>query len=220
MERENWKLARQEKPVIVECSVCRSRVDAEMTAQREHVSDPFPYRVSLLVCPSCHETIVGLQEAYPDPESREPGWSTTSRLWPDPERVVPWHVPSIVRHSLEEAGKCLHAGAFAACAVMCGRALEGICIHHKTQHKTLARGLAELREREVIDKRLSSWAESLRELRNLGAHASDERVSPDDARDLLDFAHAITDYVFVLTKKFEDFTQRRAAGNGNARHAG
>lgn len=197
--------------MLIECSMCRSRVDAELVGMREHSpsDDSLPYRVSLLMCPSCNETLVGLQEAYPDADSPEPGWSTTSRLWPDAERAIPWDVPAIVRNSLEEAQRCLHAGAFAACAVMCGRALEGMCRHHNTEGGNLARGLAELREREVIDKRLFEWAESLRELRNLGAHASDERVSPEDARDLFDFAHAITDYVFVMSRKHEAFKQRR-----------
>ncbi len=53
---------------------------------------------------------------------------------------------------------------------MVGRALEGICVHQKTKAKTLAPGLKELLNKEIIDKRLFTWGEELRKLRNLGAH--------------------------------------------------
>lgn len=42
------------------------------------------------------------------------------------------------------------------------------------------------------------------------AHASDVKISKIDASDLLDFAIAICDYVYVLRNKFEDFMKRRA----------
>ena len=35
------------------------------------------------------------------------------------------------------------------------------------------------------------------------------RISKEDAKGLLDFTNAICDYVFVLTKKFEMFMQRK-----------
>lgn len=44
----------------------------------------------------------------------------------------------------------------------------------------------------------------------LEAHASDVKISKIDASDLLDFAIAICDYVYVLRNKFEDFMKRRA----------
>ena len=94
---------------------------------------------------------------------------------------------------------------------MCGRALEGICRHFKTKSDNLANGLTELRDARVIDGRLFDWSEELRKHRNLGAHASEERISSEDAADLLDFAHAITTYVFDLTAKFKGFLQRKTA---------
>jgi hypothetical protein len=56
--------------------------------------------------------------------------------------------------------------------------------------------------------RLFEWGNALRKHRNLGAHATTERVSRDDARDLLDFSIAICEYVFVLNEKFQRFVER------------
>jgi hypothetical protein len=96
---------------------------------------------------------------------------------------------------------------------MCGRSLEGVCRHYQTKSRYLGGGLKELRERELIDGRLFQWAEELQKSRNLSAHATGEKVSKQDARDLLDFTNAICDYLFVLTAKFEAFMKRRTKGD-------
>ena len=110
----------------------------------------------------------------------------------------------------KEARKCFGAQAYSACAVMCGKAIEVICAEYGTKSKNLAGGLKELKEKGVIDQRLLSWGEALREQRNMGAHAGGGFVSRQDARDVLDFAIAICEYVFVLAQKYEAFQERQA----------
>ena len=67
--------------------------------------------------------------------------------------------------------------------------------------------------RDVLDARLGTWAEELQKARNLSAHASGEKVTKEDAQDLLDFVEAICEYVFVLTAKFESYIARRKKPN-------
>lgn len=45
--------------------------------------------------------------------------------------------------------------------------LEAICRHHSTNNQYLGPGLKELRERGIIDGRLSQWAEELQKSRIL-----------------------------------------------------
>jgi len=130
-------------------------------------------------------------------------------VWAQPDYHPDWEIPEIVRNSLEEAHKCLKAKAYSACAVMCGRSLEGICKKFGTKNKMLAGGLKELRQMKVIDDRLFQWGEALREHRNIGAHASETDISKDDASDLVDFVDAICEYVFVLTDKYNQFMKRK-----------
>jgi hypothetical protein len=132
------------------------------------------------------------------------------RLWPDPVENFHVSIPSLARSSLDEARKCFGAQAYSACAVMCGRAIEAICAEHETKSKNLAAGLKELKDRQIIDQRLFDWAEALQETRNIGAHAKGEHVSRQDAEDLLDFAIAICEYVFVLAQKYDAFKERQA----------
>jgi hypothetical protein len=72
----------------------------------------------------------------------------------------------------------------------------------------LADGLKELLDQGVIDKRLFDWGDVLRKHRNIGAHATEEKIPKEDAKDLLEFVSAICEYVFILSDKFEKFMER------------
>jgi hypothetical protein len=197
--------------MIIECPYCESKVNGKVIGEHESFreDDPWPFKAILLECPVCKNSLLGCQELMQTARDREE-WISGNRLWPQPTNSLSWIIPSIVRDSLEEAQKCYNAKAYSACAVMCGRALEGICKEYGTKGKILSSGLKELLDKKIIDERLFQWGEALREHRNLGAHATEEKISKEDAHDLLDFVNAICDYVFVLTDKFEKFMNRKA----------
>ncbi len=189
--------------MIVECPRCEAKVDAKVVG--EHAcsdDDPIDFTCYLMECPNCHTTL--LAGRYDTGDDDPP-----TRLWPKPEVYISLEIPEIIRNSMEEARVCFKAAAYNASTVMAGRALEGICRHFGTKKTYLGPGIRELHERGLIDSRLARWAGALQQARNLSAHASGERVSKQDAADLLAFLNAICEYVFVLTKKFEDYMRRR-----------
>ncbi len=196
--------------MIIECPYCEAKVDGKIIG--EHVScsedTPIPFKVVLLECPVCKEPLLGYQELIQVGFDQEE-WVGNVRLWPQPKNSNRRLLPEIVGDSLEEADKCYNARAYNACAVMCGKSLEGLCKHFETKNKMIAEGIKELLERKIIDDRLFQWGEALRIQRNLGAHASGEKITKEDARDILDFANAINEYVFVLSKKFDEFLKRQ-----------
>lgn len=202
-----------EELLVVECPYCKANVSSSILGQ--HISqdqnDPSPFRTSLLACPKCGNTLVTGQyeELWPEHQG---SWESPTRLWPSPKRVLDWAIPEDVRLSLEEADRCIKGNAYIASAVMSGRALEAVCRHFKTKSRNLGAGLKELLEREIIDKRLFQWSQELQKHRNLAAHASGEKIEPLDAEALLEFAVAICDYIFVFTKKFERFMERKQNG--------
>ena len=197
--------------MIIECPYCESKVNGKVIGTHESFAEeaPFPFRALLLECPACLEPLLGGQEQFQTGVDRYE-WSEITRLWPKPRKRVDWNIPDVVRDSLEEARLCYKVGAYRACAVMCGCALEGICAEYGTKAETLANGLKELRDKKIIEGRLFEWGEELRKRRNIGSHATGEKITKEDARDLLDFVSAICDYVFVLSAKFENFMQRKA----------
>lgn len=198
--------------MVIECSYCESQVDAEVLAchEEQDKEEPIEYRISLTVCPVCKNALIAVQDSFDAPKGQE--WGPATRVWPSPKKYISWSVPLIVRSSLEEAERCINAKAYTAAVTMCGCALEGICKHFKGKKQYLQGGIKELLEMGVIDERIFRWSEELRKHRNIAAHASEEKITKEDAADLQDFAIAISEYVFALTDKFNKFLARKAKG--------
>lgn len=199
--------------MITECPYCESRVDCDEKGHVDLDQDQtgVPTKAVLLQCKVCKSPLFGFSEMI-QVDQDEWEWGAVDRLWPAPEDYIDGSIPEIVRNSLIEAKLCFKARAFSACAVMCGRTIEGVCKNHDPKTETLAAGLKKLRQDGVIDDRIYDWSEALRKHRNLGAHANTAKLKKDDARDLLDFAIAICEYVFILNEKFQRFQQRQKNG--------
>lgn len=194
--------------MLIECYECRAIVDAEVLAYHEPPHEFFhPLRTYLLRCPACSLAIVG--QTHENIRDGKPFWPNLTRVFPNPRRLLGLGIPKIVKESIDEAEKCMQAGAFLAATAMCGRALEAICRHHGTKDTYLGAGLKELREKGIIDARLYQWSEELRDQRNKAAHATSEGISGQDASDVLAFTYAIIDYMFLLALKFEQFQKRK-----------
>lgn len=198
--------------MIIECPHCETKVNGEKRGE-VHLDQELtgiPTKMVLLECPICHNGLLGISEMYQTGRN-EWEWDDVSRCWPPNDDSVNYQIPDIARISLLEAKLCFKAGAYSACAVMCGRTLEGVCKDHDSRIRNLATGLKNLKTAGVIDERIFEWGEALRKQRNLGAHASTEKVTKEDAKDLLDFSLAICEYIFVLKAKFEKFKERQSA---------
>ena len=200
--------------MIIDCPYCHSKVNGIVKGQSD-VQDDGGYGAKhvLVECPACHASLLGSTEQYPsdyDGQEYVMAWSALRRLWPEPDNSPDWEIPEIASISLDEAKRCFRAQCYSAAAVMCGRAIEGVCKDHKATAKNLADGLKFLKTQGIIDTRLYEWGDALRKHRNLGAHATTEKVTKEDAQDLVDFAFAICDYIYVLNAKFEKFKGRQA----------
>lgn len=200
--------------MVIDCYKCNARVDCEVLSENNvRVGSELPTTYSFVRCPVCKESMVALQtfdvmfdtEGNPFVEPVE-----TLRVWPETQKKYSDAIPEEIIRSLIEAGKCYHlADAYSACAVMCGRALEGVCASYQTKSKNLVGGLKELLDRNVIDQRIYKWGNALRLERNLAAHNNKRFIVKEDARDLLEFAEAICEYVFTLDYKFNEFLKRK-----------
>ena len=197
--------------MIIECPHCEAKVDGEVKGEHGEPYNPedgLPFKVVLVRCPVCNKSLLGGSELLQTgPTTSE--WSDLFRLWPEREGFIHWEIPGIARNPLVEARKCYKAKVYDACAVMTGKTLEGVCVHHNTKNRNLYSGLKELKDKGIIDERLYQWSEELRKHRNIGAHASVDKIPKEDAKDLLDFAQAFCDYVFVLNAKFNRFMERK-----------
>lgn len=195
---------------FIHCPYCDSKVQARVLGEREYPpgEESEPRKYQFVDCTQCGTSMVGFCEWEHDEEGGQ-GWGPLSRRWPQVEQQLHANIPKIVRRSLEEAKKCHGVKAYTACAVMVGRAIEGMC-KDKVKSKYLAEGLKKLKSEGIIDDKLFKWGEALRNERNIGAHASVESISLQDASDVLTFAHAMAEYVYVLDEQYKDYVQRKS----------
>jgi hypothetical protein len=221
---------------IIDCPRCKAKVAAEQKGEvhrhdyDDDAGEPFGYRVTIGECPSCKSCLVGRAEqigfkGWEDWEDNVFG--DVVRVYPEPAKTFTSHrIPRALTHSLTEADRCLQAGANIAACVMLARALEALCrdVLQKadkaeatandeapvkpTKRLMLGNGIRELRERKIIDDRLYDWSVSLHAMRNLAAHPEDIVVSREDAEDMQVFVNAITEYVYDLTDRYEEFKER------------
>lgn len=196
--------------MLIECHHCEAVVDA-----KEHCTNDADSQfitgmdVGLYQCPSCSSCLVGIktdEKSYP---------SKAERVWPEPKSKFHESIPAPIRKSLEDAKRCYDAKVYSATAVMCGKAIE-FMVSEKAKKKNLFTGIQDLKSKEIIDARLYEWSEALRKERNIGAHAIDIEIKRQDAADILDFAIAICDYVYVLTDKYNAYLARKGNNKSNS----
>lgn len=193
--------------IVVDCPHCAVRVKAKVNTTIANADHDTYF---LAQCPSCHSPLFGYTSPYQDEWGN---WvlDTAERLWPTPSvaEVGP-AIPEAARRDIKDAQKCISHGIYSAAAVLCGRALERL-IKEKVGSYMIGKGLGELKAQGVIDQRLFDWAEALRKERNIGAHASDEDTTKENAQDILDFTVAIFDYVYTLSDKYAKYIARKSA---------
>jgi len=215
---------------IVECPYCKAKVGAieEGRAVQRGIDDGgSPYANAIIVgkCPGCNRLIAGTSEQiqFEDIDAEYDRWSDAVRIYPKPAKSFPsTRMPKALRESLIEADRAIQANANMAACVMFGRALEALCRDHLLNKNTidptakkktimLGQGIKQLRDKNIIDDRLYDWSQQLQAFRNLAAHPDDDFApSRQDTEDLQAFVNAITEYVYDLTDRYNEFKKRIA----------
>ncbi|WP_164073696.1 DUF4145 domain-containing protein [Stenotrophomonas maltophilia] len=131
------------------------------------------------------------------------------RLYPAHERFISFRLPRVVRTSYEEAVRCEASKCWIASVTMVGRTLEAVTKQYAPGARSMFAGLQKMFEDGVISQEIHEWANALRTVRNIGAHAVDEEVTRQDASDALDFLQAILETLYFMRPKFNAMKARR-----------
>jgi hypothetical protein len=214
---------------------------AENSGEDDYTHEPWAERLYVGKCPRCRTLLAGEshQTGFENWNADRDEWSDAVRLYPKPAKVFSSsRIPRALTDSLAEGDQSFQAGACSAACVMFGRALEAVCrdllqpsppapgsvrrgqppitIVTATPVKKimLAEGIRQLREGKFIDERLYDWSQQLRAFRNIAAHPDEDiSISIQDAEDLQAFVHAIVEYIYDLTDRYEQFKSRQQRQN-------
>jgi len=168
-----------------------SEVDPIMDSDGDVVDEVVDY-YELVRCPACERVMLRHSNVGP---------------WDDPEADVVKHIlypkePNVIRGLPEEVRKAYEAALKVrsidtnAFAVLLGRVLDKICEDRKAKGESLSQRLSDLAQRGEIPSRLAEMAKSLKELRNVGAHANLGELTAKEIPFLDDLCKAILEYVY------------------------
>jgi hypothetical protein len=196
--------------MIVECTTCRAYVEAKECGGFDygrHEGVP-PGRYAFLCCNKCRSPILVRMDNIGNMADGDI-WDTPNRIYPTEGEQANPNAPKEIRTAFEEARACYRARSYTAAAIMCRKALEGVCGAHGVNERNLGGALRKMKEQGLIDERLFEWSDTLRVAGNEAAHGVGAATSEADARDILEFTNAILDYLFSYRDRFEKFKKRR-----------
>jgi len=193
--------------MILECKNCQAMVNAELVVNYAYSYDipeagirDIDGTYQLWKCPICQNPFLLDADVISD------GYSV---LYPPQDDRVNPNLPTPLKSAYAEAISCFKSKAYTATAIMCRKTLEGICAEHDIKGNNLVSNLKELKDKGIIENRLYEWADALRISGNEAAHDVTVTISPEDARDILEFTNALLEYIFTFRDRFEQFKQRR-----------
>lgn len=146
----------------------------------------------ILVCPACRK--VTLRTYYWHDAAMDPSELEYKVLYPVVEEM-PQGLPEAIQKAYDAANK-VKAIDVNAYGVLIGRVLELICEDRNAEGKFLGERLADLAAKGEIPEKLVGVANSLRNLRNIGAHATLGELTPGEIPILDNLCRAILEYVY------------------------
>ena len=178
------------------------------------IYEPFEY--AAYTCGTCQglELLGCFAHEEPEPDGDAP---PLPRLYPvGPDIDPPSHtvseanpIPMPVRRAFREAWP-LRYTAPAAFANQIRRALEFVCEDRKANGKTLYEQLQDLAAKGVFPKDLAEVASLVRDMGNIGSHASSKDVTIWDAELLDALFRMILEYVYIGPSRVKRLKARMA----------
>ncbi|TIQ06756.1 MAG: DUF4145 domain-containing protein [Mesorhizobium sp.] len=154
-----------------------------------------PLHWGTYICVSCGSAIA----AYGSDGGNE---FYVPEIFPPPKQAH-GDVPDIARKFLQQAMDTLHSPD--AAAVMAGSAVDAMLKHIGYENGTLYQRIDKALADNVLTKGMADWAHWVRLGSNRPRHADKDtpHVSPEDAKQSVEFAEALANFLHVLTARID-----------------
>ncbi len=165
----------------------------------------------LLRCPKCNSPFLYLKRWQEMPAEWNNETAEPEKLYPNSSEIPLSSVPPSIKKAFEDAFQAHKVGLYAPSVLMCRKTIEAICFEKGITKGNLKQKILKLKEKDIIGSNIYNWADSLRVIGNDAAHEFLPNISKEDSRDTIDFTESVILTTFILSVKFEEFTERREA---------
>lgn len=111
------------------------------------------------------------------------------------------HLPENVSEYFQNAQKVLNAGVPSAAAVELRRTLEAAAINKSVTERPLVAAIKKLAEKGLITKDFVDVLSHVRKIGNVGAHATDQKLSAEEVRQVLSFTTQLLRNLFEVPEE-------------------
>lgn len=127
---------------------------------------------------------------------------SAEKIFPSP-KTAHEDIPDVARNFLQQAFNVLHAPD--AAAVMAGSAVDAMLKNKEYTEGSLYTRIDQALADGVLTQGMAEWAHSVRLGSNRPRHSDAENphVTPDEAKQSVEFAEALGNFLFVLTARIE-----------------
>ncbi|MDC7120264.1 DUF4145 domain-containing protein [Cellulomonas fimi] len=164
-----------------------------------------------LACPRCGG--VTLIE-HNDPQA--PGRIISITPSPDQDGLDVAHLPEDVARYYGDARRVLDAGVPDAAAVQLRKTLEAAAAHHGATDRVLVKRIEALIEAGLVTRQFGEALTLIRQVGNVGAHASDEHVTQETVERALRFTTLFLRNLFEVPAELAAATAGAGAEEGEA----
>lgn len=147
--------------------------------------------------------------------------ATIDRVIPEPKSAHE-DIPEPARTFLQQAYETMHAPD--AAAVMAGSAVDAMLKAHELTEGSVYNRIDQARDQHILTEGMADWAHEVRLGANRPRHADVERphVTPEEAKQSVEFAEALGYFLFVLTRRIArgtELAKQAAESEGEAKPA-
>lgn len=132
-------------------------------------------------------------------------------IYPKPKpKLSDERIPEDIREDIDEAKMCFSVKCYRASTAMFRKALEACCVAKGTsKNKNLEGKIDELFEEGIITKNIKDWAHTIRWIGNDALHINANKVTREDAEDILKLAEQIFNNIYVFPAISKERLEKR-----------
>ena len=179
------------------CSVAKPLLSRQWGTQSPDQSGKGANTWTVYQCTTCGSMVLTVAPYFGSDQNPE-----VFQIWPSPA-LIPETIPNRARDYLSQAVASLHAPAGAV--ILAASSVDAMLKEKGFKEGTLNTKIDTAAKKHLITNEMATWAHEVRLDANDQRHADESAPLPtvEDAQKVIEFAHALAQFLFVLPARVE-----------------